>query len=331
MMAYSRLPIRSLIILLIYALVGCGSPPQSAQAPVDAELERSNSAARSAFDRGELPEAAMLYEQALTRARAIDDPQEIADAAYNLAACLLRLNDLDRARQLLHEAEWELNETGQNADDVLLLEAKIAREQGKGAESVALTDRLLSQPRSNGASGPPVAVYILRGRLALDRHDVEAAIRELGAAGAAKAALKGNADDLSLAAIIGLSAEISFEQHQMAKAAVQFDEEATLLAAGTDYAGMGRALSRAGDAYLAVGMRAEAADRFYRAGRCLFSLGDISAARKSLHSAMEAAAQAKASPLCDLIQALTGQLSTAASQPSAATFPSIPTEATSPQ
>jgi len=320
----------SLVFLIVCAAAGCGTPPP-VTTPVDAELDRSNSAARAAYDRGALSEAATLYEQSLSRSRAMDDAQEIADAAYNLAACLMEVNDLDRARQLLHEAEWELAKIGKNADDLLLLEAKIARQQGRNAEALALTDRLIAQPRPKGEPGPPVGVYLLRGRLALDRHDVGAALLELGAARTANAAHKDKPDDLATAGIFGLTAEISVEQKLMGPAATAFEMQAATLAMAADYSEMGMALGHAGNAYLAAGAPAVAADRLYRAARCLFSLGNTAQAHKFLDRASQAADAAKSSPISGLIRGLQDEMSIAATRPSATTLPSIPTEATPPQ
>ena len=329
-MAQLRCLSHSLLLLFICVAAGCGTPPPVTTS-VDAELDRSNSAARAAYERGALSEAATLYEQALSRSRAMDDPQEVADAAYNLAACLMGFNDLDRARLLLHEAEWELAKITKNADDVLLLEAKIARQQGKNAEALSLTDRLISQPRRKGEPGPPVGVDLLRGRLALDRHDVGAAIREWGAASAANAAHKGKRDDLATAGIFGLTAEIGIEQKMPGPAATAFEMQALMLEAAADYSGMGMALGHAGTAYLAAGARAPAADRLYRAARCLFSLGNTVQATKFLNTASKAAEAAKSSSISGLIHGLQEEMSIAATRPSATTLPSIPTEATTPQ
>lgn len=322
---HEALPLSLLSFMLTFAVAGCGSPPPPT-APVDAELDRASSSARSAFDRGELPEAAMLYGQALTRARALDDPREIADAAYNLAACLMEQSQLGRARELLHEAQWELKQINQNEDDVLLLEAKIAHEQGHDDEALALTDRLLSQPRPKEGAGPSVGVYLLRGRLAIDRHDMGTAIHELAAA----TAQSKTKDDRTTAGILGLTAQISLEQNKPALAAGQFDSQSQFFAAGGDYGGMGIALARAGNAYLAAGDPARAADRLYRAARCLFSLGQTTQAEKLIEPAYDAAKAANTTSLIDLINALKHDMSSATTRPSSQTMPSLPTEATPP-
>jgi len=310
--------------LLISAAAGCGGPLPAIRPPADAELDRSNSAARAAFDRGVLSEASILYDQSLARARVMDDPREVADAAYNLAACLVGLDELDRARHLLQEAEWDLDRVGGNTDDLILLEAEVARRQGKIAEAQSLTDRLISEPRTNGATGPVVGVYVLRGLLALERHDVTTANRELAAA---RVAFKDGTDLSISAGITGLSARIALEEKHPADAAQKFDAQAALLQRAALYSEMSWALSHAGDAYLAAGRPDLAADRLYRAARCAFALGNTVQARKLVDSASEAADAAKLSSISEPILGLKDEMS-AATHPSATTLPSPSTEAT---
>jgi tetratricopeptide (TPR) repeat protein len=255
----------------------------------------------------------------------MDDPREVADAAYNLAACLIGLNQLDRARSLLHEAEWDLGRIGGNTDDAILLEAKVLRQQGKLADAQALTDRLIAEPRPAGSPGPAIGVYILRGRLALERHDVAKAKRELATA---QSAFKDGTDASMAAGIAGLSGRIALEESRPADAAQQFDAQTALLQKAGFYSDMSWALSHAGDAYLVAGRPDTAADRLYRAARCAYALGNTTQAHQWIDRASEAADAAKLPDLSGRIQNLKDEMSAAATQPSAATLPSLPSEAT---
>ena len=60
------------------------------------------------------------------RARLMDDSHAIADAAYNLAACLTDLGQYQSARAYLLEAKAEGRRAGGRITDVLLLEAMVA-------------------------------------------------------------------------------------------------------------------------------------------------------------------------------------------------------------
>jgi len=85
-------------------LTGCSSTPKTADEPPDPHWATAMRTARAEFARGRPEQAATTYRRALSRARAIDDPTCISDAAYNLAACLTCLDEHEQARPFLREA-----------------------------------------------------------------------------------------------------------------------------------------------------------------------------------------------------------------------------------
>src|SRR5438045_2154785 len=90
---------------LLPGLSSCATHRSAAIA--DSELTAATTAAQLAFGQDRIELAAQLYARALTRARAMDDASAIADAAYNLAACLTELGQYSRALVQLDEAEAE--------------------------------------------------------------------------------------------------------------------------------------------------------------------------------------------------------------------------------
>jgi tetratricopeptide (TPR) repeat protein len=98
-----------LLAAAILVWSGCGSSPRVQEKPAgDESLERLNQAARQAFDRGRFQQAASIYRQALERALVRDDANAVVDAQYNLAVCLMKLDNHAEALQLISQAEAEL-------------------------------------------------------------------------------------------------------------------------------------------------------------------------------------------------------------------------------
>ena len=90
-------------LALYLMLTGCARPAPDTAVKIDSEFSRSMTAGRLAFDQGLIEQAARFYQEALRRAHAMDSAPQIGDAAYNLAACWIRLNQLEKARDLLDE------------------------------------------------------------------------------------------------------------------------------------------------------------------------------------------------------------------------------------
>ena len=86
-----------LMAVVILTVSGCGSSPPKQKGPaIDQDLERFNRAARLAFDKGRLQQAASFYRKALERAYVRDDTAAVLDAQYNLAFCLMNLQSSRR-------------------------------------------------------------------------------------------------------------------------------------------------------------------------------------------------------------------------------------------
>jgi tetratricopeptide (TPR) repeat protein len=298
---------------MIAAMVGCAGPKPPPVVRGDPELERTNASAQAAFERGILLEAATLYEQSLARARVMDQPLEIGDAAYNLAACLAAMNQLDRARVLLREAAWDLTRAGAGDDDVILMEARVARRQGQLDEAMSLTATLVAPPVAKRSPILAAQAHLLRSELACERHDLPAARQELEAAQSAA----GKSPDPSLSAgIADAAGRVAMEEHRPAEAAAKFDHAVILLQRAGAYAEMGWALGWSGEAHLAAGRPDAAADRFYRAARSTYARGNSVKARELLARALTSAQAAKLAGLSEQAHALASEMD-AATRPAA--------------
>lgn len=127
----------------IAVLVGCRG---TGEKPVDVDrpLARESRKGVEAFHFGYDDEAVTHYRTALQRAWEIDDSQAIGNTAYNLAACWAAMQQLEPARQALAEARAELRRSGQSEVDAWMLEAKIARAQGRLADAAYYADCVVS-------------------------------------------------------------------------------------------------------------------------------------------------------------------------------------------
>lgn len=270
--------------------VGCSGPKQSGTVPAESELFELMSAGRAAFRKGSVEQAATLYRQALMRARAMDNGLAIGDAAYNLAACRVIQGKYEEARALLAEAKEEISSIHGNLADILLVEAKVARLQGKPDEALGLAEQVLSQRGSRPTDRQRLQVHVLRGHIRCDSGDIGHADSELKQA----AAYANRFSSPALRAeVSGLAGRIYLLQEEPAKAAKEFDHQANLLKQATLYREMVTALGSAGEAYMSSGGWRLAADRFYRAARSTFALGDreeaVNLAKKAISAADEAA------------------------------------------
>ncbi len=117
---------------------GCASSPPAQPVRDDRVLDEASIAARAAFQQDRIDEAAKFYTLALNRARALDLPSAIGDAAYNLGACLLRQHKYKRAQALLAEARHELARADVPLADVILLQARAARQDGDAPAAESL-------------------------------------------------------------------------------------------------------------------------------------------------------------------------------------------------
>jgi len=254
------------LILTFLMLIGCATSPTSTVPPKDKELSRTSNLARAAFEDGAISNAIDLYMKALNRAHAMDDATEIGNAAYNLALCHIILGQLDQASVLLAEAKAELERSGSNPADVLLLEATIAQRQGKLEQALSLADEVLSaSPDKNYR----FQVALLKGTVACEQDDPARARTAL-----VEADKHHVTNALLLAARERLAGNILLLEKNPMEAAAAFDRAAALFQTSKHYREMALALQLAGEAYREAGDRQRAEDRLSRAMRSLAAQGE---------------------------------------------------------
>lgn len=129
----------------VVGLTGCRSTKK--QPRPDPQVQRLASDAREAFALGVDATALARYRQALKRAWALDDPVEVANSAYNLAACLLSVGRYDEARGWLAECRVELARTGRHSGAAWMLEAKLARQEGRLGEAEYISRAIAARVR----------------------------------------------------------------------------------------------------------------------------------------------------------------------------------------
>ena len=298
-------------LALYLMLAGCAGPTPDTAVKIDSEFSRSMTAGRLAFDQGLNEQAARFYQGALRRARAMDSALQIGDAAYNLAACWIRLNQLEKARDLLDEAKTEISSIHGNIADIQLVEAKVAWLQGNPEEALMLADQVLSSPGSYPTDNLRLQVYLLRGRIACDKDDAAQALQELQKA---RSIARLVSDPPLQADISALAGRIHLIKNEPVMAAKEFDSETRLLRQAKRYPEMAHALQNAAEAYLSAGNSSLAADRFFRAARITFAQGQNSAATKLGHLALSAADKAEDQSVQLRVRALLDEIATTSSQ-----------------
>jgi len=240
--------------------------------------------AEGRFAAGQTEQAVDSYGRALQRARAMDDAGAISDCAYNLAACLMSLGDLDKARDYLLEARCAAKRSGRPRLDALFLEAQVARLQSRAGDVAALCDEILSLADDDDESLWAFQVFLLRARLACDAGAKQESRENLDRA----LNLLDEIDDHHLRALAALvKGEVLLLDGSHAGAARSFEEQALNLRQAGRYYDMACALLRAGEAFLHASDAAGAADCLFRAARSLFAQGepDAQVAAQSAHAA----------------------------------------------
>lgn len=278
---------RTIPLLLIFMSASCISLSPTPQRG-DPELLELSEAAHLAYARGDIPRAAVLYRQALDRARVIDEPGEIVDAARDLAICEIAQKHWKAADALLQEARYDAGRGSLDGSEIVLLRAKVAYLEGRVSDSENLADEI-----SAGGINPAVRLQalILKGQALCDTGNLAAAKAQLRAVDNASAS--GGAMTPSIQAEASkLRGTIARLENKPGDAAALFDREANLLRLSRRYANMPAALARAGECYLAAGKPKLAADRFYLAGRSLAAQGDSAAAKPMLASSISSAEKA---------------------------------------
>jgi tetratricopeptide (TPR) repeat protein len=272
--------------IFLVGLVGCSSaPPVQNQSGVDEEFERTNRAARMAFDNGKLQQAVGLYKQALERAYVLDDVNAIVDSQYNLAVCLTGLNSYVEALERVNQAKAELARADHSIPaDILLLEATIQHRMGKLDDARQLTDQILLE--SDRASDAVISkTHFLRGLIANESGDFSQLRDAIASLGTPEATgLRSDREEL-----VGL---LSMAEGNWNEAIEAFDHTAELRREAFDYSGMVDALAQAGRACEQAGKLSEASKRYLRAGRSAARQGENRDAFNWLNRAEKLAGEA---------------------------------------
>jgi len=258
-----------LVAALILIGAGCSTPPKIAR--TDPEIERNVAVAHGAYAAGSAEKAAIYYQKALQRARVMDAPSEIARNAYNLAACLAAIRSYDAARACLDEARLEFLRAGTPCPELSLLEANIARAQGRYQEAMSLARVELK--KNNDAIR--VQWQLLLAELMCDQGQVVEADAELALIGPKQ--LKASGNEIQAEAAL-TRARIQMLKKNPQAAAPQYDLAAGYWQAAGRYSEMAIALDQAGRAYEDAGNNPSAADRYYRSARSLFESGQAAQA-----------------------------------------------------
>jgi tetratricopeptide (TPR) repeat protein len=263
-----------LIPLVLLALSACSSqravPSRAAR---DEAFERTHRAASTAFARGAYEQAADFYRQALEHAYRRDDGVAIVDTQYNLAVVLLRLGSLSEAHTVVDAAKAEFARANQAVPVSLsLLEATLLYRSGQTAAAWRLSDQILTRAPADAAV--IARAQFLRGLMAAARTDT-ARLREAVAAMDAVATtsrLELRADRDELRGYLALA------EGQWGIAVQAFDAAAGHRRTSLDYAGMVRALAKAGDAAARRRDPRTAGVFYLRAGRSAALQGQTQAA-----------------------------------------------------
>ena len=286
---------------------GCAGSQSAKPAKSDRTLEEATVAARAEFEQDRIDQAATFYTLALERARALDRPLAIGDTAYNLAACLLRLHQYDRAKALLAEAGHELARVDAPLADVLLLQARAAQLAGDTPAAEMFMHQLRTDPRSKPSVAHLGQAVILEGRMACARSDWDGATKLLRQT---RDILGPDADTLLQAQLVALTGRIAMGTNDFRTAAEAFDRQADLLSHARQYRALSSVLAQAGDAYAASKEHGLAADRLYRAARSAATWGQIESAKKWAVAALAAAHQAEDDAIVYLIESLLSEFAT---------------------
>ncbi len=254
-----------------YILIGgvsCSSTPKvQTRSGGDQEFERTNRAARRAFDNGRLQQAVDLYKQALERAYVLDDFNAIVDSQYNLAVCLTGLNSYEEALERVNQSKAELVRANQNIPvDILLLEATILYRLGKLDIAWQITDRILMDP-SRLSEAIQSKSHFLRGLIAGERDDINQLRNEIASLG--KPSMAGLRADRQ-----ELLGRLSMAEENWNEAIEAFDRTAEFRREDFDYSEMVNALAMAARACEQAGKLSEASKRYLRAGRSAAQQGE---------------------------------------------------------
>ncbi len=297
--------IKILCLGVLECICGCAGSPPAKLIHGDRTFAQATIAAHTAFQQDRIDEAATLYKLALKRAHALDQPSAIGDAAYNLAACMLRLRKYNRARTLLIEAGHELARGDSPLADILLLQARAAHLAGDVHAADVFIHKLRTDPKSEPLAEHLGQAFILEGHIACERNDWSSAAELLEQA---RDYLQPDAEASLQAHEAGLAGRIASGTRDHHAAAEAFEKQAELLRRAGHYRAISPAIAKAGEAYLALNEHNLAADFFYRAARNAAAWDDNVRAKEWALVALSAARDTDDTIIARLVESLLSEL-----------------------
>jgi tetratricopeptide (TPR) repeat protein len=290
-------------VLAAALLYACSSVEQPA--PQDEELQRSLSAARSAYLQGQPELAANLYHEALERARERDDRKALAEISHDLGAAQLQNDDAEAALATARAALEEMEPGAYGAAPLRLVEAVALYRLGQAGEASAAARRVVSDVQAD----PVVrarAVFV-EGLIAAEAGDVRTVEESLSRLNVPDEQLPDQqlSDQQPELAVdrIELTGWRALLVGDLQQARDAFGAAADGRRLALDYRGMRRALAAAGDAAAQQRDFADAADLYLRAGRSAAVRGESGQARLWLGRAEALADRARKPDLLDQARA----------------------------
>lgn len=304
---------RMWMVIAVVIATGCRSPSVTQERVVpDAFYNRVSVSARAAFQRGDIPRAEELYEQALDRARAMDRASEIGMAAYHLAICRIALGEVADGMALLREADRALERTGEDRVPVWIAEAEAAQLVGDRETASARLEQALQTLDRRREWAWRAQIHVLQALITIDEDRWAEAEEALASA---EASVRRDTPPRLLARIAEVQGRILLHAGAMLEAATAFDREADLYRDAARFTDMTRARSRAAQAFARAGEHAEAAERFYRAARSFHSLDLPDAALRQIEQALVSLEQVEAEDLAARVAQLVQDLSDSLTPP----------------
>lgn len=279
-----RVALFALVATVVLSGTGCGTTrPRTPGIAPDPYFERVIASAGAAFERGDVERAATLYESAWQRARAMDRPEAIGMAAYNLALCRIALNQPTEGRALLEEVRAEWGRAGVSLIDALLVEVEAARHMGDEEGAWELSEEALGLLEGRRERLARVQVHAMRSVLATEREHVDIAEEELALA---RSALRRDTPFPLRARVAEAEGRARAAVCEPQEAASAFDREARYYRDAGQFTDMAVALTRAARSWQMADAHAAAADRFYRAARHYAATGQSARALGLMQEAL---------------------------------------------
>jgi phospholipid/cholesterol/gamma-HCH transport system substrate-binding protein len=244
-------------------------------------------------------------EASLAKARAADDVEAIARDAYNLAVCRLAAGEKEQAEILNTEARLASRTAGVSPAAPYLLDAELLRISREFEDAEARVGDAMGVLGRTDVAETKVEAQILLAAIRVDADAADGAVAALDKAERFNRKLE---QPQFSAAIKGLRADIALQRGDHEQAARAFRAQANHLRDVPDISGMVNALRRAGDAYMAFGNAALAAEYYYRAASSLAAQGEQDEAVELLAMAAPAAEGGDDKLLVKRIAQLSGEL-----------------------